>query len=277
MFGYIKEITVLFRKYDDTDRTAATPAADHLFKVDKSADPLPAKLATVFHHFVAKCLFATKRARPDIATAVAFLTTRVKGPDVDDWKKLIRMNRYLRGTLLLPLTLTGESMSTPKWWVDGSHGVHPKMQGHTGGCLSLGSGMPINTSSKQKLNTRSSTETELVAADDLMPMILWTNYFLHGQGYESTNTVLYQDNQSAILLENNGRKSSGKRTKHISMRYYFITNRIRRKELSVEYCPTQLMVADFFTKPLQGALFIKFRSIIMNLDDTEPHARHSIS
>ena len=132
--------------------------------------------------------------------------------------------------------------------------------------LESGKGMPINVSSKQKLNTRSSTETELVAADDMMPIILWTNYFLEGQGYEAQNTILYQDNQSAILLENNGRKSSGKRTKHINMRYYFITDRIRNKELSVEYCPTKLMVADFFTKPLQGALFIKFRSIIMNLE-----------
>ena len=277
MFGYIKEIVDLFQKHDNTEKTAATPAADHLFKVDEFTDPLPLELATVFHHFVAKCLFATKRARPDIATAVAFLTTRVKGPDVDDWKKLVRLIRYLRGTLLLPLTLSGELMSTPKWWVDGSHGMHPKMQGHTGGCLTLGKGMPINTSSKQKLNTRSSTETELMAADDLMPMILWTNYFLRGQGYQTTNTLLYQDNQSAILLENNGRKSSGKRTKHIAMRYYFITDRIRKKELTVEYCPTQLMVADFLTKPLQGALFIKFRSIIMNLDDNNNTVPHSIS
>ena len=266
MFGYIREIIDLFAKFDDSTKTAATPAADHLFKVDDSSTPLSQQQATVFHHFVAKCLFATKRARPDISTAVAFLSTRVKGPDEDDWKKLVRLIRYMRGTLQLPLTLSAESASIPKWWVDGSHGVHPKMQGHTGGCLSLGSGMPINVSSKQKLNTRSSTETELVAADDLMPVILWTNYFLQAQGYDAINSVLYQDNQSAILLENNGRKSSGRRTKHINMRYYFITDRIRKKELHVEYCPTQLMVADFYTKPLQRALFVKFRAIIMNLE-----------
>ena len=127
--------------------------------------------------------------------------------------------------------------------------------------------MPVNVSSKQKLNTRSSTETELVATDDMMPMILWTNYFLQAQGYATTDTVLYQDNQSAILLEKNGQKSSGKRTKHINMRYYFITDRIRKQDLSVSYCPTELMVADFFTKPLQGAQFTKFWSIIMNLPE----------
>ena len=124
----------------------------------------------------------------------------------------------------------------------------------------------INTSTKQKINTRSSTETEIVAADDLMPMILWTNYFLEAQGYGATSSILYQDNKSAILLQKNGRKSSSKRTKHINMRYYFITDRINRNELSVEHCPTESMVADFFTKPLQGKLFLKFRNIILNMD-----------
>jgi hypothetical protein len=138
------------------------------------------------------------------------------------------------------------------------------MRGHSGGCMSLGQGMPINTSTKQKINTRSSTETELVAADDFMPIILWTNYFLDAQGYGTDATILYQDNQSAILLERNGRKSSSKRTKHLNCRYYFITDRINSKELSVEYCPTGEMVGDFFTKPLQGKLFYKFRDLIMN-------------
>jgi hypothetical protein len=130
--------------------------------------------------------------------------------------------------------------------------------------MSLGQGMPINTSTKQKINTRSSTETELVAADDFMPIILWTNYFLDAQGYSTHDTILYQDNQSAILLEKNGRKSSSKRTKHLNCRYYFITDRINSKELTVEYCPTGEMVGDFFTKPLQGQLFYKFRQLIMN-------------
>jgi hypothetical protein len=123
------------------------------------------------------------------------------------------------------------------------------------------------TSTRQKLNTRSSTETELVAADDLMPQIMWTNYFLNAQGYGLHQTILYQDNRSAILLENNGKMSSSKRTKHVNIRYYFIKDRINKKELSVEYCPTGEMTADFFTKPLQGKLFFKFRKDIMNCKD----------
>jgi hypothetical protein len=257
----------MFHQYDPTTSTASTPAAEHIFKVDDRSEKLPEKLSIVFHHFVAKCLFATKRSRPDIAVAVAFLTTRVKSPDKDDWKKLVRMIRYLRGTKELTLTLSVDSAIVAKWWVDGSHGVHPNMRGHTGGCMSLGKGMQLSVSTKQKMNSRSSTETEIIAVDDLMPSLIWTNYFLESQGYTSNNTLLYQDNKSAMLLENNGRKSSSKRTKHINMRFYFITDRIRNGELSVQHCPTQDMVADFFTKPLQGKLFFKFRSIIMNLTE----------
>jgi hypothetical protein len=91
----------------------------------------------------------------------------------------------------------------------------------------LGKGSVVSTSIKQKINTKSSTETEVVAADDLMPHICWMNYFLECQGYD-VSSVLYQDNKSAILLENNGQKSSGRRTKHINVRDFFITDRIRQ-------------------------------------------------
>jgi hypothetical protein len=177
------------------------------------------------------------------------------------------MIRYLRGSIELPLILRADPVLVPKWWVDGSHAMHPNMRGHCSGCMSLGKGMPINTSTKQKIITRSSTETELVVANDFMPITLWTNYFLEAQGYGHQDTILYQDNQSAILFEKNGRKSSSKRTKHLNCRFYFITDRINSDELSVEYCPTEEMVGDFYTKPLQGKLFYKFRKLMMNLQD----------
>lgn len=75
MVPYIKEIVSLFKKYDKNDSSAKTPAADHLFKIRDEADSLSDDRATVYHHFTAKALFATQRARPDISLAVAFLTT----------------------------------------------------------------------------------------------------------------------------------------------------------------------------------------------------------
>jgi hypothetical protein len=122
-------------------------------------------------------------------------------------------------------------------------------------------------SAKHKINGRSSTEAEIIGVDDHMPSVLWTLRFLECQGYEVKENVVLQDNQSATLMERNGKLSCSKRTKHVDMRCFFITDRIEKKDVSVEYCPTEEMVGDFFTKPLQGPLFRKFRARIMNLPD----------
>ena len=244
---------------------AATPAADHLFQVNEECAKVDEEKAQLYHHTVAKALFLCKRARPDLQTAVAFLSTRVREPDEDDYKKLKRMVQYLRATKNLFLTLEADNLQVIKWWVDASFAVHPDMRSHTGGCMSLGKGAIYGTSTRQKLNTRSSTEGELVGVDDVMPQILWTRYFLEAQGYKVDDNILYQDNQSAILLEKNGRGSSSKRTRHIAVRYYFITDRINKKELRVAYCPTKEMMADYFTKPLQGAQFRILRDAVLNI------------
>ena len=117
---------------------------------------------------------------------------------------------------------------------------------------------------KTKINTKSSTEEELVAIDDVLPQALWTKYSLEGQGY-GTSTIMYEDNQSTMRLSQNGKLFSGQRTRHINIRYFFITDRIARNEVAIQYCPTKKMVADYFTKPLQGALFYKFRDQIMGV------------
>jgi hypothetical protein len=64
-------------------------------------------------------------------------------------------------------------------------------------------------------------------------------------------------------------KSSGKRTRHISIRYFFVTDRISTKELNVEYCPILNMLGDYFTKPLQGSLFRKFQNIILGINEVD--------
>jgi hypothetical protein len=138
------------------------------------------------------------------------------------------------------------------------------MRSHTGGTMSMGTGATYSTSKKQKLNTKSSTEAELVGVNDVLPQALWTKYFLEAQGY-GTTALLHQDNQSTIKLSENGKASSRKGTRHIHIRYFFITDRIARKEVAIQYCPTKKMVADYFTKTLQGKLFYKFRDQIMGV------------
>jgi hypothetical protein len=152
----------------DMDGVAAMPAADHLLTVSEDPDYLDDVTSELFHHLMAKLLFLCKRARPDVQTAVAFLTTQVKRLDKDDYKKLGRIVKYLRGTPNLALTLKGDDAGITKWWVDASFAVHTDMKSHTGGTLSLGKG------SVQKVQPR---------PNDVMPLILWTRYVLEAQGY----------------------------------------------------------------------------------------------
>jgi hypothetical protein len=257
---------ILSESREDMNGVASSPAAEHLFEVnDVDPDLLPEKDAQYFHTMTAKLLFLSKRARPDLQQAVAFLTTRVRKPDSDDYKKLGRVIKYLREDPHLPLTLEADDTRVMKWWVDASFAVHPDMKSHTGATASLGKGSVYSTSTRQKLNTKSSTEAELVAVDDVMPMVLWTRYFLNAQGYEVNDSKIYQDNMSSILLEKNGRASSGKRTRHINIRYFFVADRVKSNEVSIEYCPTETMMADYLTKPLVGTKFRWFRDRVLNV------------
>ena len=246
------------------DGTATSPAAEHLFQIVDGIPPLDDATSDFFHATVAKLLFLCKRGRPDIQTAIAFLCTRVQHPTKHDYNKLSRVIKYLRHTKDLVLRLSAENLNIIKWWTDASYGVHHDMRSHTGGVMSMGTGAAYSTSRRQKLNTKSSTEAELVAVDDVLPQALWTKYFMEAQGY-GVSTILNQDNQSTIKLSENGKASSGKGTRHINIRYFFITDRIASKEVAIQYCPTKEMVVDYFTKPLQGELFYKFRDQIMGL------------
>jgi hypothetical protein len=117
------------------------------------------------------------------------------------------MIKYLNGTKKLWLNLSAGNLNCIKWYMDTSFAVHPDFKSHTGATMHFedGVGAVQYVSRKQKLNTRSSTESELVGANDISVVILWTKLFMEAQGYEITKNILYQDNKSAILLEINGK------------------------------------------------------------------------
>ena len=69
-------------------------------------------------------------------------------------------------------------------------------------------------------------------------------------------------------MEKNGLKSCGEKSRHINIRYFFIADIIKREKIDIRHCPTERMIADYFTKPLQGKLFITMRDQIMGITDT---------
>ena len=92
-----------------------------------------------------------------------------------------------------------------------------------------------------------------------LAQIHWLSQFLKNQGIDVNTKKLYQDNESTIRFLKNGRASAGKNSRHIDIRLFFSKDRIKSENIDVEYCRTDRMLAEFRSKPLQGALFRRFR------------------
>ncbi|KAI2513062.1 Reverse transcriptase (RNA-dependent DNA polymerase) [Fragilaria crotonensis] len=187
---------------------------------------------------------------------VIFLCTRVSKCTVQDQAKLKRVLEYLKGTLHYKYTIGSDDMGKIRTWVDASYAVHPDMKSHTGGLLSFGTGGLVCKSAKQKLNTKSSTEAELVGASDYLPNLMWVQNFLKGQGYEVKESTLQQDNESAIKLEKNGRMSAGQKSRHIDIRYFWIKDRVQSNGVTIQHCPTLEMLADFLPSLCRAICFV---------------------
>jgi hypothetical protein len=264
MVVYLKEVIMGFPEL--IVGNAAMLAGGRLFDMqdEKDARLLEEERAIAFHHTMAQPLFMATRACWDIQTVVAFLTTRAKALDEDDWGKLQRVLQCLNGTKYLKSTISVKDLAILKWYVDGSHNVHWDCKGRTRAMFTLGEGAASSYSRKLKINTRSSTETELMGADLYMPEMLWSSYFIQSQGYDMKTIKLYQDNRITELLMKNGRFSSGKSTKHIKAKFFFIRDRIDSREMRVKHQPTEEMWVNILTTPLQRTAFRKMHAKLMN-------------
>jgi hypothetical protein len=251
---------------DKIRKKASSPAKADLQWIDSRSNFLDKERKDEFHSVTMKLMFTCQRCRLDITTAISFLCTRVSKPTEQDWIKLKRVLEFLNGTIDDGLTLGADSVEELMSFVDAAFAVHPDMKSHTGGGASFGRGIIMSQSKKQKINTSSSTEAEVVGVSDYLPNTIWLMKFLEAQGYKMKKSILYQDNESAIKLIKNGKKSSSRRTRHFDIRFFNIKDKLKENGIEVEYCPTEKMVADFFTKPLQGALFKKLRRVVMGMD-----------
>ena len=267
MAGYVADLLLL----RPITRGAVMPALEDLFSVNESAEKLSKANAEAFHSTVMKLQYLAKRVRPDILTATVFLNSRVLSPDVEDDRKLERVLRYLLSTESLGIRLGGKSgaMGPPEVtaFVDASYGVHADFKSQTGQVITIDGAGPIHVhAGKQRLNSKSSTEAELIGLSDSLSQVIWTRDFLMEQGYQVGPATVMQDNQSCMALANKGYSASEK-SRHIAIRYFWVADRIESSEVALEYLRTEDMVADIMTKPLQGALFRRMRSLLLNMEE----------
>ena len=119
------------------------------------------------------------------------------------------------------------------------------------------------TCRKQKICTKNSTESEMVGVSDSYDEVEWTQDFIESLGHKLNTPILFQDNQSTIniVLEKSIRRL---RTKHMTARRAVLHETIvTNKEAELVYKYTKWMLADPFTKPLEGQGYQLLMNVIM--------------
>ena len=243
--------------------SATSPANNDLFTVDEKSPLLDSQRAMRFHSDTASLLYLGKRTRPDLLLAVSFLSTRVNAPTEQDWVKLQRVLRFLKCTKEKSITLRPDEKLSIYAYVDASYAPHLDAKSHGGIYVTFGRGPIFVKSAKHKIVSKSSTEAEFITLASAMSEIIWIRDFLSLQGYDMEPATIFQDNQSAIVLASRA-KSHSERTKHISVRYFFVHEKVSKGEALLKYLRTQDMLADVLTKPLQGELFHRLSDEILN-------------
>ena len=239
-----------------------TPSIEQLFEASPDSPPISEAAQTTFHSLLAKFNFVAGRGRPDLLTGLSFLLKRVLAPTEEDERKLAKYIGYAASTSDLTLRLKCNLPPKVTTFIDASFATHSRMRSHSGVCITLGTGAYYSKSTAQKLNTTSSCEAELVALAKGLQQSLWSLYFIESQGYPTSPITVLQDNQSTIKLVENGRPTS-ELSRHIRIGYFWLHDLLVKKVIKIVYCPTESMIADIMTKPLQGSLFRTMRDRIM--------------
>ena len=242
-----------------------TPAAADLFEVNPDSPKLLATQESYYRTYVAKLLYLAKRVRPDMLMTVSFLTTRAQFCTDQDMSKLHRVLGYLLRTPKRGIVLDVGPNPQVHAFVDAAYGIHAKDgKSHTGAFIVFGRAGPIYvTSVKQSIVTKSSTEAELVAVSDVASEVISLRNYVIAQGQPGPPAVIYQDNSASMSLIDNGAPCS-KRSRHIDIRYFWISDKVKDGNITIVRRPTETMWANVLTKPVQGAQFDRERDGLTN-------------
>ena len=243
----------------------ASPNHPNLMKRKDKSTARPLQSTTRYLSLLMSLMFLAKRTRPEILTPVCILAGRVQNPDEDDMQYLLRIFEYLNGSIDMGITYSPESLEL-FYWIDASYNLHHDSRGHSGIVVTMGRrNAPIYTKSqKQKLNTRSSTESELVATDEGVLHLLWLILVLDFLGYPSRPVTVFQDNKSTMRVCQTGQSKSG-RLKHMVVRYDFIHGQQEANNITFEYIKSADMLADILSKPVDNGTFLRLRKRLLNL------------
>lgn len=246
--GYIEN---LLKKYNcqDLKKVPLTPSTSKLTEYEEEdVEPTDKK---EFLSIVMALMYVARFTRPDINFTISYLATKCSKPTKTDYKHLIKVLKYLSGTIDEGLIYKSRVPFCPTIWADSSHLLYPKGHGQQGMFATNGSAPVAHRSIKIKLITRSSSESELCALEEASTFAVWYRLLLSEMGISISDPIpITQDNKSTIIMAVQG--PSFKRTKHLMGRKTYIKERIAAKEVTLRYVRTKDMLADILTKPVDG-------------------------
>jgi hypothetical protein len=263
--GYINRI---LDRFNVQDSPVNTP-----MKVERNSNdidikhlhvPLTALETTLYQSKVGAVNYLAVKTRPDLSYAISRCSNNLQNPNQLDMINIDHILKYIKNTKDFGITYKACTDNKLYGYIDASYANHEDRKSHYGISLHLGNenGSFHTVSKKMKLVALSSTEAEYIALCEGTKLISWTRQFLSELGFTQTSpTVIYEDNISAIHMVNNGNDHG--RTKHIDIRYHYVRQMLLEKQIILEHLSTHHMHADMLTKALSFNKFREFRGKIL--------------
>jgi hypothetical protein len=211
-------------------------------------------------------------SRLELLYASSLMSSAAASPTVRDWRKMVRIGRYLLGTPELGIIFRSNDPVQLHGFCDASYATNSDMRSHTGVAVHLGfaSAAIYAASIKQKLVALSSTEAEMDALKSITTLLAWLRGLLEEFGLKQISPALvYEDNAAAVHLASKPGKWG--RTRHFAVRYEYVKSQIQEGVLEIVWCPTDEMVADILTKPLATKPFLYLRPFLLGEKSHFPH------
>ena len=224
-----------------------------------------------YRQAVGRLLYLSSRSRPDITYSVNIVSRYMEHPTNFDVTRVKRIMRYLNGGTTA-IKYNGTLNNDLQAYCDSDYAGDTKSRKSTSGWVIMFKGGPIAWGTqKQSVTATSSCEAEFISACSCVKVLLYLKAFIQdltGSHIKASwcekpvKATIFEDNKGAIDLIKNG--ILNKRSKHIEVRFHFITEKIREKQIEIKYIPTSEQIADIFTKPLLPQKFKTFKDKIVH-------------
>jgi transposase InsO family protein len=232
-----------------------------------------------YRQAIGALMYLSVCTRPDLATAISILSKFNANPQPEHWQAVKRVFRYLKGTMGLGILYSNEPNQNQACingdpikhhlfgYADASWADDLQDRRSTTGYVFMFNNAPISwCCRRQSTVALSSTEAEYMALADATQEALWILKLMKDLEYQDAVPLnIYEDNQGCIAIAHD--PTMHKRTKHIDTKHHFLRQHIQERTITLNYCETNLMLADFMTKPLARPKFedLRRRMNIINL------------